>query len=223
METVPKIVLENNDLLIIDKPVGMVTTKEKTLVENTLEDWLKNNHQNNLERNGIMHRLDKNTSGLVVVAKTQPAFDQIRKQFLKRTIEKEYLALVIGDFPFEAEINLPIGRKRGLKLGKFGVVVDGKKALTGVKLIRKYLNSEGKKVSLVRVRLYTGRTHQIRVHLSHLGWPIVGDSLYGQKNDQAFHFLHSARLALVVNEKKIEVESWPNHWQDYLKTLNEIS
>jgi len=223
METIPKIIFENKDLLVIDKPVGMVTTIEKTKQENTLESWVKSNYNINLERSGIMHRLDKNTSGLVVVTKNKEAFDQIRKQFLKRTIQKEYLALVVGDFPFEAEINLPIGRKRGAKLGKFGVVVDGKKALTGVKLIKKYKNIEGKVVSLVKVRLYTGRTHQIRVHLSHLGWPIVGDSLYGQKTDKLFHFLHSAKLVLTDESKEIVVESWPEHWQDYLKTLNEIS
>ncbi len=177
METKPEIIFENDNFLVVNKPAGMVTTKENRNEINTLEDYLRETSPNDLLRNGIMHRLDKGTSGLVLVAKTEVAFDSFKKQFKSRSLTKKYFCLVSGDVSQDGTINWPIGRS-DYGFGKFGVKVDGKDSLTEFKLVKRY-ERLGKKYSLVEVNLKTGRTHQIRVHFSHLRWPLVGDKLYG--------------------------------------------
>ena len=178
MEEKVKIVFENDDFLVVEKPAGIVTTKEGK-DDNTLEDWLREVRLNNLPRNGIIHRLDKGTSGLLLVAKNEKAFLNFKKQFKERTVTKKYYCLVCGESVMEGSIDLPISRSN-YGFGKFGVNPDGKKALTKFKVIKKF-ELEGKIVSLVDIDLFTGRTHQIRVHFSYLSWPIVGDKLYGSK------------------------------------------
>ncbi|HEX8923971.1 MAG TPA: RluA family pseudouridine synthase [Patescibacteria group bacterium] len=171
------IIYEDANVIIINKPAGMVTTNEGRKENNSLENWLKINRPNELPRNGILHRLDKGTSGIVMTAKDEPSFEKMRQQFKLRSIEKRYYALICGDLPFEGEINVPIIRSK-FAFGKFSVGVDGKKALTQFKTIKK-MNINGKIFSLVDINLKTGRTHQIRVHMSYLRWPLAGDRLYG--------------------------------------------
>lgn len=218
-----RIVFENDNLMILEKPAGMVTTKEGR-ENNTLEDYLGSKYPNQLPRNGIVHRLDKGTSGLLLVAKDKESLERLKQQFKSRKVKKRYYCLVSGEVPFEGSINLPIGRSN-YSFGKFGVRVDGKKALTEFKLLKKYLKN-GKKYSLLEVNLKTGRTHQIRVHLSHLRWPLVGDGLYGGEDDGLGRpFLHAYYLEIwePKTRKKIKFDlELPEDLKDYLKTYEEI-
>lgn len=199
MEEKARIIFENEDFLVVDKPTGMTTTKEKKGEEGTLEDYLREIRPNNLLRNGIIHRLDKGTSGMVVVAKTESAWENLRDQFKKRKVAKKYYCLVGGETSSDGTIDWPIERSK-YSFGKFGVGVDGKYAITEFKLISKY-QRDGKIYSLLEVNLKTGRTHQIRVHLSHLRWPLVGDKLYGgEVRELKRPFLHAFELE--INDPK---------------------
>lgn len=175
-----KIVYEDKWLMVVNKPSGMVTTKERKGEEGTLEDFLSGFKKNSLSRNGIVHRLDKGTSGLVLVAKNSQVLVDLKRQFKERKVEKKYWAMVLGEVVADGVIDRPIGRSK-YGFGKFGIDVDGKRALTGFKLINKYRKGSSL-CSLIEVNLKTGRTHQIRVHFSHLGWPLLGDKLYGGKD-----------------------------------------
>lgn len=194
MEDQIKVVFEDDDLMILEKPAGLVTTKEKKNEKNySLEDWLQKNRKNDLERNGIVHRLDKGTSGLVLVAKSRETLIGLKKQFKERTIQKKYLTMVCGDTSYQGEINVPIGRSK-FGFGKFGVGVDGKNSWTIFKLLGKY-KKNNKVYSLLEIDLKTGRTHQIRVHFSYLKWPLLGDKLYGgETKDLGRPFLHAFQI-----------------------------
>ena len=203
----------------------MVTTREREISNRNsyLEDWVKINRPNGLAREGIVHRLDKGTSGLVVVAKTVVALDSLKKQFKSRTTKKTYWALVEGNFPFEAEINMPIKRSN-YAFSRFGVNEDGKEAVTLVKIKQKY-QKDGKIYSLVEVGLKTGRTHQIRVHLSYLKWPIVGDKLYGSKTVLGRPFLHARELSLdlpTTGERKTFKTELPVELLELLETYEKM-
>lgn len=192
-----EIIYEDDRIMVLNKPEGVVTTKEGGGVK-TVEDWLleKFSWSADLARGGVAHRLDKGTSGLLVIAKDKGGLSVIKEQFKNRLIYKQYWALVEGKAVFEGEIRTPIGRSKYNFL-KWAVDVDGREAWTKFDLIKVY-ESDGKKYSLLRVILKTGRTHQIRVHLSYLGWPLVGDRLYGGKtNLLARPFLHSKMIALL--------------------------
>jgi len=220
-----EIIWENDELLIVNKPAGIVTTREKQIDNRNiyLEDWIRKNRPNGLLREGIGHRLDKGTSGLVVVAKTELALINLKKQFKDRTVKKKYWALVEGDFPFEAEINMPIKRS-DYGFDKFGVSEEGKQAITMIKIKEKY-RKENKIYSLVEVGLKTGRTHQIRVHLSYLKWPIVGDKLYGSKTTLNRPFLHAGELSLNLpstGERKIFRVELPVELLELLQTYEKI-
>lgn len=185
-----KIIFENNSFLVVAKPAGITTTKEKKGETGTLEDFLIGSRPNDLPRNGIIHRLDKGTSGLILVAKNKKTFDNLKSQFKNRTVKKKYYCLVGGETSMDGSINWPVGRSK-YGFGKFGVRVDGKDAVTEFKLVEK-LKRDSKKYSLLEINLKTGRTHQIRVHLSHLRWPLVGDKLYGGEADVLHRpFLHA--------------------------------
>ncbi len=192
MEKKIEIVFEDNDLLVLNKPSGWVSTKEGRQEKNpTVEGWLAGRVEAGLPRNGVVHRLDKGTSGLLVVAKNGKSLVEMKKIFLARRIKKVYLALVAGEISYKGVIEVPIGRKQ---FAKFGVMVDGKMARSEFCLLKKY-ERMGKKYSLIEVKLKSGRTHQIRVHLSYLGWPVVGDSLYGGEELAIGRpFLHASRL-----------------------------
>lgn len=203
-----KIIFEDESMLVVEKPPLMTTTKEKKGESGTLEDYLKKIRPNNLLRNGILHRLDKGTSGLVMVAKTEEAFLNLKKQFKERTLTKKYYCLVGGESSFEGTVNMPIARSRYV-FSKFGVDEEGKKALTNFNLIGKYKNRD-KIYSLLDIELKTGRTHQIRVHLSYLRWPLVGDKVYGGENIEGLTrpFLHAYKIVFrhPINNQEIEVK-----------------
>lgn len=123
-----KIIFEDKEMMVMEKPPLMTTTKERKGEEGTLEDYLRKVKPNNLLRNGIVHRLDKGTSGLVMVAKTEEAFLGLKKQFKERSLSKKYYCLVGGDVSFEGTIDMPIARSK-YAFAKFGVNEEGKKSL----------------------------------------------------------------------------------------------
>jgi 23S rRNA pseudouridine1911/1915/1917 synthase len=195
MERKAQIIFENDDFLVVDKPSGITTTKERKGEMGTLEDYLREIRPNDLPRNGIIHRLDKGTSGMILVAKNENSFDNLKSQFKNRTVKKKYYCLVSGETSMDGSIDWPIERSK-YGFGKFGVGVDGKRALTEFKLLGKYKRN-GKVYSLLEINLKTGRTHQIRVHMSHLRWPLVGDKLYGGEVDILKRpFLHAFELEI---------------------------
>lgn len=219
-----KIIFEDKDIMVVEKPSLMTTTKEKKEESNTLEDYLHEIRHNNLSRNGIIHRLDKGTSGLVLVAKNEEAFLGLKKQFKERSLTKKYYCLIGGDASFEGTVDMPIARSK-YSFAKFGVNEEGKRALTKFKLIKKY-KKNGKTYSLLDIDLKTGRTHQIRVHLSHLRWPLVGDKVYGGEVLDGFKrpFLHAYKIIfehpISNQEMKVEIDL-PEDLVEILKKYEE--
>lgn len=180
MEKRAEIIYQDEDILVLNKEAGVVCTKEGRNSNDTLEDWLIEKFgERGIPRQGIVHRLDKGTSGLMLIAKTGVAREKLMASFKERKINKKYIALIEGDLSFEGEIKMPIGRSNYV-FGKFSVSEMGKEAWTKFCLLQKfrYLN---KIYSLIKIDLKTGRTHQIRVHFSYLKWPLVGDLVYGGK------------------------------------------
>ncbi len=173
------IIYEDDDIIIINKPAGMVVHPALGNYTGTLVNALLYYTQNlsrssDVDRAGIVHRIDKNTSGLLVVAKNDAAHVKLAKQFSAHSIEREYWAVVWGHFKTpEGVIETKIGRSKSDRK-KFAVVDDGKEAVTYY-----YVLEEFEYLTLVRLKLRTGRTHQIRVHLSHINHPVFGDPTYG--------------------------------------------
>lgn len=199
-EAIPlQIVFENEDLLVIDKPAGMVVHPAPGHAGGTLVNAVLG-HDPDLEgvgdeqRPGIVHRLDKDTSGLILVAKNDAAHRELQRQFKARDVEKTYLALVEGHLPSETgRIEAAIGRDiRNRK--RMAVVADarGRAAVTEYK-VRETFQAH----TLVEAHPLTGRTHQLRLHFAYLKAPIVGDAVYGRRTPSvplSRHFLHAARL-----------------------------
>lgn len=185
-----KIVAETNDYLLINKPAGLIVHGAKHIKEKTLVDYLLSKYPkiakvgDDPERPGIVHRLDKEASGLLLVAKTQVGFDFLKNLFKTRRIKKSYIALVHGNMPIDdGIINFPIKRSAdGFKMAALPLTkkgeknIDGRTAITEFTTIKKFVN-----YTLLKLNIKTGRTHQIRVHLSAYGHPIAGDNLYGTK------------------------------------------
>jgi len=179
-----EIVHETDEFLVINKPAGLAV---HGLSNYTLADWLMEKYPkikkvgDDPERPGIVHRLDKDVSGLMVIAKTQAAFNNLKKQFQNRTIKKEYTALVHGQIKKDtATINFPIKRaKEGYKMAAMPATVkgepteSGRLAETEFRILQRLIN-----YTLLKIKIKTGRTHQIRVHLAAYDHPIVGDDTY---------------------------------------------
>ena len=198
------IVHEDDALLVIDKPAGLVVHPAAGNWEGTLQNALVH-HDSALERvprAGIVHRLDKDTSGLMVVARTLEAHTSLVRQLQARTVRREYQALLGGRLQAGGSVDAAIGRHRTQRT-RMAVVDEGaagaRAAVTHV-TVRRRLVRDGVAATLVICRLETGRTHQIRVHMQHLGHPVVGDQTYGRMPWKAWldrQALHAWRLALV--------------------------
>ncbi|WP_106873922.1 RluA family pseudouridine synthase [Candidatus Phycorickettsia trachydisci] len=192
-EIKPKIVYEDDDVMVIDKPAGLsVYPGNQHSEKYTLQDFLKSHCQNNLSdvggenRLGIVHRLDKDTSGLMIIAKTNQAHLNIAEQIKERQVKRIYKALVWGMIiKTTGTIESYIDRDKVNRL-KMRISKEGKFASTSYKVLKFFPNTN---ISLVECQLDTGRTHQIRLHLSHIGHSIVGDQMYG-KNDKKLSALH---------------------------------
>jgi len=204
-----KIIYEDNDILAINKPAGLVVHGENSLV-----DWIVNKYPGiknvgeDLSRPGIVHRLDKDTSGVILVAKNQKSFEYLKEQFQNRKIKKTYLVLVDGIIKNNSGvINLAIGKsKSDFRKKKAGGEATGKirEAVTEYKVLKRFKN-----YTFLEVYPKTGRTHQIRVHFKAIGHPVVGDKLYGKKEQiLSRQFLHAKSLEFVnFDESKIKIEA----------------
>jgi 23S rRNA pseudouridine1911/1915/1917 synthase len=197
------IIYEDEDILVIDKPAGLTVHPapghpSHTLVNAILAHCPSLAMSNELMRPGIVHRLDKDTSGLIVIAKNDSAREYLSAQFKNRTVIKGYLVLVKGRlYPEQGIIEAPIGRDPHSRR-RMAIVETGKEATTRYQ-VRKYLDD----YTLVEVTPLTGRTHQIRVHLSAIGYPVVGDSLYRTKSaDLNRQFIHAYRLGFCLPSTK---------------------
>ncbi len=228
------IIYEDENIIAVNKPAGLIVHSAQTANHKpeTLVDWLierypeiKNIGEDPL-RPGIVHRLDKDTSGVLVVAKNQKAFEFLKLQFQKREIKKTYIALVKGEVKKQKGIiNLPIGRSSSGPLKKSTLkTAKGKirEALTEYKVIKSF-----PKYTLLEVYPKTGRTHQIRVHLKSINHPVACDKLYTKTPDCPFglkrQFLHARSLELnLPNGSRIKLEAdLPEDLQTTLKLLEE--
>lgn len=209
------IIYESENFAIINKPSGMLTHPTSTQKTGTLVNALLYKYKDSLStingsfRPGIIHRLDKNTSGLLIIAKNNTAHEKLAQMIKDREIEKRYRAIVKGVIQEDKTINEPIGRSK-TNPTKMAVVSDGKPSLTEVSIIQRFADT-----TYIDVNLKTGRTHQIRVHLSHIGHPVFNDTLYGfgkQKIKTEEQVLQSYKLKFInpFDNKPIEVEIEPD-------------
>ncbi|MCK9198018.1 MAG: RluA family pseudouridine synthase [Bacilli bacterium] len=225
-ENIPlKIVYEDNDLIIIDKPQGMVVHPANGHYSGTLVNALLYHFENNLSsingniRPGIVHRIDKDTSGLLMVAKNDYAHEKLAEQLKNKTASRVYYAIVSGEMEHnEGVIKAPIGRHLNNRK-KMAVVSSGKNAVTHFKVIERFNG-----YTLIECKLETGRTHQIRVHMSYIHHPIVGDQLYGGRNFDYLNgqLLHAKSLVLnhpTTNERMIFECELPDYFTNVLNIL----
>ncbi|HUC20882.1 MAG TPA: RluA family pseudouridine synthase [Candidatus Polarisedimenticolaceae bacterium] len=216
------VLYEDEDVLAIDKPAGLVVHNAETAtVQPTVADFARERGvvDTDDERPGIVHRLDKDTSGVMLISKHMEAKAFLQRQFKQRGVEKTYIALLRGRLREpHAIIRLPIGRHRKQPV-KRAVIPGGREAVTEYWVRETYPGA-----SLVEIRLHTGRTHQIRVHFSHLGNPVIGDTFYGEKQRPAGltrQFLHAAKISLELpSGKRVTVESpLPPELESFLQNL----
>jgi 23S rRNA pseudouridine1911/1915/1917 synthase len=205
-----KILYEDKHLLAIDKPTGIlvyqpVGAKESITLLDLVRDKL--NFDKPSERDGIVHRLDKETSGVILLAKDQDAESNLKKLFKDREVEKYYQALVWGNVsPNEGRIEIPLGRSSKERL-RVVPRSSGKTAITNYKKIKYYPESD---MSLLDIKIETGRMHQIRVHLAAIGYPVVGDKKYSNKKKELTRqFLHAQKIVIInpYDQKKIVLKS----------------
>jgi RluA family pseudouridine synthase len=260
----PKIIFEDESLIVLDKPSGVtVNNADTTRGQETVQGWITSvkpelfqstkSFKKDLEinktqpteynveeefynRGGIVHRLDKETSGILLIAKNPDSFQKLKEQFMTRIVKKTYIALAHGKIlPMSGEINAPVGRLP-FNRTHFGVVAGGREAMTlyNVKKYYDFSISKKNKEILSFVELYpqTGRTHQIRVHLKYLGHPIFADELYaGRKvarEDRKYLprlFLHANKISFIhpITEKQTEfICPLPVELKSFLSNLTEV-
>lgn len=207
--------------MVIDKPAGyIVNNAETTKGQPTVQDWLMEDNRSEIARDmelrsGIVHRLDKETSGLLIIAKTKQSFEKLQSEFKERVVKKTYMALVHGRVENEeGKIEASVGRLPWRR-DRFGVLPGGREASTGYKVVDRF-EKDSEEYSLLELYPKTGRTHQIRIHLKYINHPIVGDSFYaGRKTARKDRvwcprlFLHAFKIEFVhpVTRKVIKLEA----------------
>ncbi|MGN1310638.1 MAG: RluA family pseudouridine synthase [Clostridia bacterium] len=220
------IIYEDNDIIIVNKEKGMVVHPGNGNPDGTLANAVLERCKESLSgiggtiRPGIVHRIDKDTSGLVIIAKNDNAHINISKQIQERKVTKTYIALVRGNIKEkEATINMPIGRSMQDRK-KMAVTKKGKEAITHFKVLKRY---DG--FTLLELKIETGRTHQIRVHMAEIGYPIVGDTVYSNGKNPfniTGQMLHAAKLEFVhptTNQKVTFEAPLPEYFSNVLKML----
>lgn len=240
----PLVIFEDENLLVLDKPAGItVNRSDTTKGEITLQDWLEEQKKITIGgeditsdfvmRSGIVHRLDKETSGILLVGKTREIFLALQAQFKERIVKKSYTALAHGKLvPVEGEIKAPVGRLPWSRM-QFGVIAGGREATTFYKRIGLYLLEKRREtLSLVTLMPLTGRTHQIRVHLKYINHPIFADFLYaGRKvarDDRlllARVFLHASAISFLhpgTKEQVSFVSELPKELAAFLQTMQKL-
>ena len=253
MDIIPKkikleIIYEDNDILVLNKPKGMVVHPGAGNYENTLVNALLYKYKKNLSningslRPGIVHRIDKETSGLLVVAKNNLAHSNLGNQFSKHTIKRKYLCLSWGVVrPLSGIINTLISRDKKNRQLMAVSDINGKKAITNYKTIKVFNIKDIPKISLIECDLETGRTHQIRVHLKYKGTSLLGDKQYGkinikfkkinneffdQLNKLSGQALHAKTLEFIhpLTKKRMSFNSdLPSNFKKILKLLENLS
>ena len=219
------ILYEDNDVIVINKPQGMVVhpapgNYTKTLVNALLYHCKDLSTINGVIRPGIVHRIDKDTTGVLVVAKNDESHNFLSKQLQTHSMKREYIALVEGRLKEDkGTINKPIGRNKKDRL-KMGIVDDGKRAVTHYEVLERYKNT-----TLIKCVLETGRTHQIRVHMASIVHPLVGDEVYGFKK-QRFKLkgqvLHAKTLGFIHPKTKEYMEfttNLPEYYNNLIEKL----
>jgi 23S rRNA pseudouridine1911/1915/1917 synthase len=227
-----KTIYEDKDLLVIDKPAGIVVfpegqTKDNTLIEALTEKYPELKNVGEAPRYGIVHRLDKDTSGILLVAKTLESLIFLQKQFINREVEKKYVCLVEGAMENDSgEIKTLIARAKGdprkqRAYFELNAPASAREAITEYKVLEKF-----KDYTLLEVEIKTGRRHQIRCHLSYLKHPIAGDKLYAFKNSKipeglTRQFLHAQYLKIQSpsGEAKEFLSELPEELKNILKSL----
>jgi len=219
------ILYEDDDLMVINKPEGLVVHPSDTFKETTLVSGLLyhtkalSNYNQDPYRPGILHRIDKDTSGLLLVTKTDKAHKILASDLKKHAIKREYQAIVQGVLEHkEGVIDVPIGRHEKVRT-KMAATPHGKDAVTHFKVLKTFKNH-----TLLHLKLETGRTHQIRVHLAYIGHPVVGDPLYGPKSKvlDSGQLLHAFKLEFVhpITKKVMVLEApLPPTFMNYLNAL----
>ena len=223
------IVYEDEDVLVVNKEKGIVVHPAPgnytgTLVNGILHHCSDLSGINGVIRPGIVHRIDKDTSGILVIAKNDEAHNDLAAQFKEHSIKREYYALVEGKFSkVEGTVDKPISRDKKERI-KMAINSDGKRAVTHYEVLEQY----DKGVSLVKCTLETGRTHQIRVHMASIGHPLVGDLVYGYKR-QKFNIegqaLHDKTLGFIHPRTKEYMEftsELPNYFKELLEKLRKM-
>lgn len=224
-----EIIYEDRDIIVINKPKGLVVHPANGNPDGTLVNAIMAICKDSLSgiggelRPGIVHRLDKDTSGILVVAKNDKAHINLSEQIKNHDVEKTYIALVRGIVKEnEATINMPIGRSDKDRK-KMAVTKKGKEAITHFKVLERYSKHN---CTLLEIKIETGRTHQIRVHLSHIGYPVIGDEVYSSgKNEwnvkgQCLH-ARSLKFKHPITEKEMFLEAKiPKYLENIINELN---
>ena len=215
---------EDEDVIVVNKPSGMVVHPAVGNFTGTLVNALMYHCKdlsgiNGVIRAGIVHRIDKDTSGLLVACKNDMAHKSLSEQFFNKTVSRKYYAIVYGEIKHKlGKIDAPIGRSPNNRQ-MMGIVQDGKSAVTHFKVLERFNG-----YTFVELSLETGRTHQIRVHMQYIGHPLVGDPVYGPKNVIGTHgqYLHAKTLGFVHprTNKYISFESpLPDFYEEFLNEL----
>jgi 23S rRNA pseudouridine1911/1915/1917 synthase len=221
-----EIVYEDEDVVVVNKPQGMVVHPSAghpngTLVNGLLYQIKNLSTINDVVRPGIVHRIDKDTSGLLMVAKNDRAHESLAQQLKDKTSLRKYVALVHGEIPHEkGRIEAPIGRSK-VNRKMQAVIEGGKSAVTHFEVLKRF---EG--YTLIELQLETGRTHQIRVHMNYIGYPVAGDPLYGPKKTLKGNgqFLHAKLLGFehpTTGENIVFEAPLPEIFKKTLKQLQE--
>ncbi|NMC35931.1 RluA family pseudouridine synthase [Candidatus Beckwithbacteria bacterium] len=239
-----QVLFQDDYIVIISKPAGVVVNRAESVKEPTIQDWMEETHrleigndesrqaeiQEFTNRSGVVHRLDKETSGVMVLARNVETFLNLKQQFKKRQTQKQYIALVHGNMTLrEGTVNLPL-KRNPFNRRRFTIAVDGKMGRTKYQ-VSNYFSRNQELFTLLNLWPKTGRTHQLRVHLSHLGFPIVSDPIYLGKRLSADLtwcprlFLHAKSLSFFhprSGEKVVFESGLAEDLQTCLSILSEV-